>query len=361
MTQRFAGCGRIQNTLEFIAHIQDAFPRVKNPDAARLGQAAQSAEAAGFDTVLIGYGSTRAESWVVAANVLFHTKTLKALVAQRPGMIPPPLLARTASTLDMLSGGRVALNLVAGGSALEQARECDFVEHDARYERAAECMELAVRCWTETEEFAHEGKFFKAEGIVQEVKPATSGYPGLYVGGASPAGKDFAVRFADVYMLWGEPLADTRKRIDDMRQLAAKASRRPMHFSVSLRLIIGDTEAEAWEKANALVKNQNTLRLPGPADEKEDVGRSRQIAFAKSGLVHDQRLWLGITAATGGLGATSALVGTADQVADAIVEYIKLGVTRFQLSSARGGLLDAPPDFLPMLRKRGEAALAASR
>jgi alkanesulfonate monooxygenase len=343
--------------LELMASILDAFPRTKNPEPDRVANAARKAEATGFDSVLIGYVSTRADSWMVAANVLFHTTKLRALVAQRPGIIPPTLLARTASTLDMLSQGRLALNLVAGGSAVEQAREGDFVEHDDRYARASECMDIAIRSWTEPAEFEHRGKYFRVENVIQDVKPIQKPYPPLYVGGASNVGREFATKYADVYMLWGEPLEDTRARIGEVRALARSMNRPSPRFSVSLRLVLGDTEQEAWDLANSLVPQDAAKRAFDHVEHLQDAGRSRQLKFAQSNLVHDSRLWLGITAASGGHGATSALVGTPAQVIDALLAYVRLGVSCFQLSSPKGGLLDAPEGLFDTLRSEANGIL----
>jgi len=345
--------------LELIASIIDAFPRVKNPEPDRVANAARKAEAIGFDNVLIGYVSTRADSWMVAASVLFNTKKLRALVAQRPGMIPPTLLARIASTLDMLSEGRLSLNLVAGGSAVEQAREGDFAGHDERYARAAECMDIAIRSWTEPEEFNHRGKYFHVENVIQDVKPIQRPYPPLYVGGASDVGREFATKYADVYMLWGEPLVDTRARIEQVQALARSMNRSTLRFSVSLRLVLGDTEQQAWDLASSLVPEDAAKRAFEHSEHLEDAGRARQLRFAQSNLIHDSRLWLGITAASGGHGATSALVGTPRQVIDALLEYVRMGVSCFQLSSPKGGLLNAPEGFFDMLRSEANAILEA--
>ena len=65
----------------------------------------------------------------------------------------------------------------------------------------------------------------------------------------------------------------------------------------------------------------------------DNAGR-RQFAFAQEKDVHDERLWMGITKATGALGNTSCLVGTAEQVADAILGYYRLGVSSFLIRDA---------------------------
>jgi alkanesulfonate monooxygenase len=60
----------------------------------------------------------------------------------------------------------------------------------------------------------------------------------------------------------------------------------------------------------------------------DNAGR-RQFAFAQEKEVHDERLWMGITKATGALGNTSCLVGTAEQVANAVLDYYRLGISSF--------------------------------
>ena len=72
---------------------------------------------------------------------------------------------------------------------------------------------------------------------------------------------------------------------------------------------------------------QETDGVRAPVD---NAGK-RQFAFAQQAELHDERLWLGITKATGALGSTACLVGTAEQVADAVLGYYRLGVDSFLL------------------------------
>src|SRR5262249_30880548 len=131
---------------------------------------------------------------------------------------------------------------------------------------------------------------------------------------------------ADVYMLWGEPLADIRERVATVRAAAAEWGRAP-GISVSLRPIIAPTEAEAWDKARAIlakvIAKNGDRTLPNP----EAVGAQRLVECARRSEVHDKRLWTPIAAAVAGAGNTTALVGTPEQVAEALLDYYDLGVT----------------------------------
>jgi len=102
----------------------------------------QAHERAGFDKVLVGYTSTSAEGFQVAAYAAAHTERLAYLIAHRPGFMAPTLLARQAATLDHLSGGRIALHIITGGSDSELRRDGDWLDHDTRYRRTDEYLQI---------------------------------------------------------------------------------------------------------------------------------------------------------------------------------------------------------------------------
>src|SRR5437899_8620932 len=81
---------------------------------------ARAHEDAGFDRILIGYGSGSPDGTQVAAYVAANTERLGLLVAHRPGFVAPTLAARTFATLDQFSGGRVAVHIITGGHDAEQ-------------------------------------------------------------------------------------------------------------------------------------------------------------------------------------------------------------------------------------------------
>ena len=91
-------------------------------DLAWIRDFSRAHESAGFDKVLIGYTSTAAEGFVVAGYAAAHTERLAYLIAHRPGFVAPTLAARKAATLDHVSGGRLALHIITGGSDADQAR-----------------------------------------------------------------------------------------------------------------------------------------------------------------------------------------------------------------------------------------------
>jgi alkanesulfonate monooxygenase len=127
----------------------------------------------------------------------------------------------------------------------------------------------------------------------------------------------------DVYALWGETYEQVRELVSGVRAAAAPCGRTP-RFSLSLRPVLADTEDQAWAKADDIVA-QATAADAAPANE----GSRRLLDAAAKGRRLDKRLWTGIAALTGAQGNSTGLVGTPDQVADAMLDYYDIGITTF--------------------------------
>ena len=108
----------------------------------------QAHETAGFDAVLVGYTSSSAEGFQIAQYAAAHTERLRFLIAHRPGFVMPTLAARTAATFDNLTDGRLWLHIISGGADKEQRRDGDWLDHDERYARTDEYLDILRRVWT---------------------------------------------------------------------------------------------------------------------------------------------------------------------------------------------------------------------
>ena len=322
---------------------------------------AQAHEASGFDRILIGYGSHWPDGWQVANHVVRATERIKILLAHRPGFVSPPLTARQAVTFEHLTGGgRLALHIITGGDEADQRREGDFVDHDARYRRTAEYLRILRHLWSSTEPLDVDGEFYRLRGAVLPFRPPRpEGIP-LYFGGASEAAIDVGAQYADVYMLWGEPLAAARERLERTRAAATRCGRH-LRFSVSVRPILADTEAAAWARAETIAEQAlaQRQRFLGARGRREDssVGSARLRAAAAEADVHDTRLWTKVAAITGAAGNSTALVGTPEQVADALLAYVDLGIDALLIRGFQPyeDAIDYGRELIPRLR----AALAS--
>jgi alkanesulfonate monooxygenase len=294
-------------------------------------EAARAHEASGFDLALIGYSSSSAEGFLVALHAGARTERLGYLVAHRPGFIAPTLFARKVATFDHLTGGRLALHVITGKTDDEQEGDGDFTPKQERYRRAAEYLELMKLAWSNERPFDFSGEFYQVRGAHSDVRPLQQPHPLIFFGGASDGALEMGARHCDVYAIYAEPLASTRERMAEFRARAARFGR-SVGFNVSVRPILADTEGAAWDKANSILARMTGAKgwsrqehMSGPVD---NAGK-RLMSFALDRDIHDERLWMPIARATGALGNTSCLVGTPEQVAQAILKYYRLGVDSF--------------------------------
>ncbi len=296
-----------------------------------LTQFARAHDDADFDFALVGYTSSSAEGFLVALHAAANTKQLGYLVAHRPGFVAPTLMARKIATFDHLTNGRLAVHIITGKTDDEQQGDGDFSPKTERYRRAAEYLELMKLAWSSEQRFDFNGQFYRVKGAASDVRPLQKPHPLLFFGGASDGALAMGARLCDVYAIYAEPLTSTRERMTNFRAQAAAFGRTP-GFNVSLRPIIAAREGDAWDKANRILAAMTGKKgwsrqeeTTGPVD---NAGK-RLMRFAMERDIHDERLWMPIARATGALGNTSCLVGTPEQVAEAILKYYMLGVDSF--------------------------------
>ncbi len=310
----------------------------RNADIGYLAQIAHAADRLGFEGVLTPTGSQCEDAWLVCSALAMETERLKFLVAFRPGFVLPVLAAQQAATLQRISRGRTLINIVTGGDSAEQQTYGDFLDHDARYERAAEFLEVIRLCGRQ-ERFEYEGKHYRVRhGMLHTpLGSPRADAPPIYFGGASPAAEAVAAEHADVYLLWGEPLEWVRERVERMRTLAA-ARGRALRFGIRMHVIARATEGEAWREAERLLstmKPEQVALAQRRFAKQESVGQQRMTSLNAGKLDMEAltvapNLWSGIGLVRGGAG--TALVGDYDQVAERIAEYVALGLDTFILS-----------------------------
>ncbi len=336
-------------------------PRGPVIDRDYVERTAKVHEDGGFDRALIAFGSTSPESQLVASYAASVTTRLNFMIAHRPGFTAPTVAARQFATLDHFTGGRIAVHVITGGADDELARDGDHLTKDERYERTDEYLDVLLREWTSEKPFDHDGRYYKVRKAFGGIKPLQSPRIPIYFGGASDAAIRVAGRHADVYALWGETHAQVRETIARVRAAAARHGRH-VRFSLSLRPVLAPSEEEAWARADDIVRRTRELReragLPVSDHTPPNAGSQRLLDAAAQGVRLDKRLWTGVAAITGATGNSTGLVGTPDQVADALLDYYDLGVTTFLI---RGfdpyeDALAYGRDLIPRVR-----ALVASR
>lgn len=291
-----------------------------NRDLARI------AEDAGFDYALTqirftaGYGAENQHESVAFSHALLGaTEKLKVIAAILPGPWTPSLAAKQLATIDQLSAGRIAVNIVSGWFKGEfQAIGEPWLEHDERYRRSEEFIRALKGIWTQ-DNFTFKGDFYRFHDYNLKPKPLQRPHPEIFQGGSSRAARDMASRVSDWYFTNGNSVEGIKAQVDDIREKAA-ANGHSVKIGVNAFVIARDTEEEARavlaeiiDKADPEAVNAfgHAAKQAGAASP-EGEGNWAKSSFEDLVQYND--------------GFKTNLIGTPQQIAERIVALKAVGV-----------------------------------
>ena len=219
-------------------------------------------------------------TWAAAMAAL--TKNPAVFATSHVPTMHPVMAAKQAGTIDHVSGGRFVLNVVTGWYRPEiEMFGAPLLEHDTRYDMAAEWIEIIKRLWTSEDEFDFDGKFYNVKGAIMAPKPIQKPHPAIMAAGVSPKGRQFAAHHADVNFvnLEAHDLDSMRARVELSRKTAWDECKREIQVWTNAYIFQGDTEADAralykecvfekgdWEGVENLVNTMgiNSQSIPAP-------------------------------------------------------------------------------------------------
>jgi alkanesulfonate monooxygenase len=283
----------------------------------------REAEAYGIDSVLIDFGVEKADPIVLATALGLSTNKLRFIVAYRSGLAAPTSFVQQLNTLSALIGPRVALNIVAGSTPDEQRRYGDFAGHDERWQRTGEFLAVARGIWSGRETDFDGRWYHAARAWVRTRAPR----PEIYVGGTSDGAAAVALEHGDCHLVPADVPARVAARIAPMLRAGKEAG-------IRCSVVARRTRAEAREAAQR-------LRASAPVDYL--VRQSGHVGRSDSQMIRDAYaraadewpapwLWTGAVRTHGTM--MVSIVGSYDDVADALLEYRDAGVTQFILSGS---------------------------
>jgi len=322
MRVEFIGIARTADASETTIEVGAAI----DPDY--LYRIVRTHEQSGFDRVLVTQTSSAPDGFIVADQLLNATARIGVLLVHRPGFVAPTVAARMFATLDALHPGRVAVHVSTGGEDADQVMDGDFIAKAARYRRTGEFLDIVRLAWRSQAPFDYSGEFYRVTGARSAIRPGRGHLP-IYFAGASSEAIRIGGRHADVYTFWGEPLAGFRELIGRVRAAGAGEDRTIDRFCVSLRPIAAATKTAAWRRARELLElahahaGARAERLAEPQAE----GSRRLLRYAADADLHDKRLWTALSRATGAPGNSTALVGSYEQVAESLLDYVAAGAS----------------------------------
>jgi FMNH2-dependent dimethyl sulfone monooxygenase len=244
------------------------------------------ADELGFDTTLIAerFLGPDLSAWVLASALAMVTKRIELMVAVHPGMVSPQVIAKMGSSLDRISGGRCALNIVNGWwmEEFELFSNGGWIGDAERYPRMGEYIQVIKGLWTDSD-FNFDGTYYRArvraaltgaEGKVVMpdageivAKPSRLPYPPIYAASRSPGGKALIAQHCDVWFAEYKPgfrnfESNIVRMAADLREMDGLAAQygRKLRYAINPQVICCDTQDEAERLA------EDAERDAGPRD-----------------------------------------------------------------------------------------------
>ncbi len=282
---------------------------------------AQRSEEIGFDLSLVaelnlndikGVDAPSLDAWSTAAALTAVTDKLELMVAVRPTFHNPALLAKQAANIDRIGGGnRLSLNVVSSWWAGEAKKYgVQFDEHDDRYARTSEWLEIVNRLWRE-DHFSFSGDYYTLEDAVMQPKPVKK--PIIYAGGESEKAKDTIARQCDAYVMHGDAPERVKAKIDDMEARRAKLNLPSMIYGVAGYAIVRDTEEDVRKEIQRITDvKQSAAGYGNYQDWLANTKLEQQVSLEDYSVSNR--------------GLRSGLTGTPAQVADKVGEFEQAGV-----------------------------------
>jgi FMNH2-dependent dimethyl sulfone monooxygenase len=288
-----------------------------------VSRLARRSEEIGYDLTLIaelnlndikGVDAPSLDAWSTAAALAAVTKRLELMVAVRPTFHNPALLAKQAANIDRIAGGgRLSLNVVSSWWAGEAKKYgVTFEQHDDRYARTDEWLEVVDRLWKE-DHFTFEGKYYRIEDSVLQPKPLTKPRPVIYAGGESEAAKNMIAARCDAYVMHGDEPARVREKIDDMSQRRERFGLPPLKFGVAAYSIVRETEEAARRELARITDVRQSAAGYGNYQEWLAGTKLEQHVSLEDYSVSNR-------------GLRSGLVGSPERVAERVAEFEQAGV-----------------------------------
>jgi alkanesulfonate monooxygenase len=293
------------------------------PDMKGWVHFAQRAEKAGIDSVLISFSRYEPDPLVVACALGQATKQLKFISAYRAGLMQPTTFVQQVNTVSALTQGRISLNVVVGSSTVEQHGYGDYLAHDDRYRRAEEFLEICHSFWRRNGDVSFEGNYYRLDHgkILTPFVASGQTSPEIYVSGHSERAEELACTQGTCWLR----VIETP---ETLQPVVERARARGVRVCLRLGLICRPTYEEALRTLEELVpadKNESTTTLK---DDSQMYREGANLASDKRWL--SRSLWVGFVKNYGPVWTT--LLGTPQEIADAFIEYKKIGVSEFIIS-----------------------------
>jgi alkanesulfonate monooxygenase len=284
----------------------------------------REAERCGIESLLMAFAFARPDPFAWSAALGSRTEAIKFLVAIRSGISSPTYFVQQVNTLSVVTGGRVFINIVAGRAPGEHRYYGDFLSHDERYERTDEFWRICHGLWRGDGPVDFAGKHYRVEGArINTPFMSELGRPEIYLGGNSEQAVELAIRHADCMLTFPHKPEQLAERIRPVLDSGTEVG-------LMVSMIAGPTREDALTRAREVIESAGEPAREvhrDVRDRMDSVGFRSIYDLAEGDAWLTRYLWTG---AVPYLGAPAiSLVGSAEDIVEAILEYREVGVTQF--------------------------------
>src|SRR5215467_9213419 len=232
----------------------------------------RAAEESHIDSLLMAFGFTRPDPMVLSAALGMATKQIKFMIAVRPGVTSPTLFVQQINTVSALTNGRVYINIVTGHSPHELRYYGDSMEHDQRYERTDEFLDVCRAFWARNGEVNFQGKYYDIRNgrLNTPFVSAERSSPEVFLGGNSEHAEHLAIKHA--HCLWR--FADTP---DNLRPLVPRITARGIEVGLLVSILVRPTREAAVRDACDML--QSLIAKQPQAFGKQFAQKTDSVAY----------------------------------------------------------------------------------
>jgi alkanesulfonate monooxygenase len=286
----------------------------------RVANVARWSEVCGCKGILVYSDNSQLDPWLVSQLIIANTKALCPLVAVQPAYMHPYSVAKMVSCFGMLYGRRVYLNMIAGGFKNDLSALNDATSHDKRYLRLSEYTTIIKQLLSTPEPVSFEGEFYRITRL--KMIPTLPAFllPGIFVSGSSEAGFAAARETGATAIEYPKPTAqyDTGPR------------REGIASGIRVGIIARQNGTEAWEVAyDRFPEDRKGSLIHDLALKTSDSVWHKTLASLGTESLKTSIYWLRPFETYKSF--CPYLVGSYDQVAEELANYIGIGYKTFIL------------------------------
>lgn len=283
-----------------------------------------------------------------AAAIAQGTKHIGIFVTSHAPTVHPLVAAKQTATIDIISGGRLSINVVAGWNRPElEMFGAPWRQHEERYAYLGEWLEVLKHLWQSNDEFDHQGEFFKIVRGFSNPKPVQQPRPPIMNAGHSDRGRRFACENADLCFIGihSEKPESIRAEVQKYKTTAREEFGRDVQVWAHTYVVQRETQKEADDYVHCYAVEQ---------EDRESIDGLIEISLPEVKNA-PREVWEALrTRYAAGFGGFP-LVGTPERIADQLAMLTDAGLDGVLLTwiDFVAGARTFNRDVLPLLEKAG--------